>query len=439
MIEEKELKAFFDWIIGIIGHDEWLKRKSDIDAFLNSYYNFKNKPIPLHSKGSVLYETDQFAWYLYLTEARLYHLLDYDYDQGARIIPFFETFGYYLDLVKSIDGIEDVVRRISDDDKKQPDGGIFEIAVALAYKRNGCEEVSFVSTSESKTNDLSIKANGVEWCVECKQKFNKSDYLKGEMEKWLKMWKPLANSIAREYSIILDIVFHRELSYYKDDFLMQEIVPKLRFVHEPVTIIDNDDIIVKVDFPDMKRIKKEFEERDVKISGFDIAQMIIDHYDSTREYSPIFSGAPAKGRRSYVGNMEYCACAIWSCDDEEAYNNKAKSLKGQLSKALKQLPNNKPGIVHVGFESHSGGEVENQRYLNIIREIRNVNIGKKDLQWIYCHIFNPKVPPEDDCGLIEVCYPNSYEYSCETPLKSPRILLSEDINVPNEFDWKQFD
>ena len=72
-----------------------------------------------------------------------------------------------------------------------------------------------------------------------------------------------------------------------------------------------------------------------------------------------------------------------------------------------KIPHDKPSIIHVGLESHDGAIVEDERFLKIIDTVFWWDSKGKDLKWIYCHIFDPQVPPDGNWDFGETVLPFS--------------------------------
>ena len=77
---------------------------------------------------------DSFGWYLFLAEALLDHIGNYDYVFGSRVVPVFQAIGRDLDLLLQVEGIETRVQRMVTKERGQPNGGLFELLVSVGYK-----------------------------------------------------------------------------------------------------------------------------------------------------------------------------------------------------------------------------------------------------------------------------------------------------------------
>jgi hypothetical protein len=61
-----------------------------------------------------------------------------------RVVPFLTRIGKELPLLLSVKGVEERAARMMLQERRQPDSSIFELLVALAYRRRGWSRVEFV-------------------------------------------------------------------------------------------------------------------------------------------------------------------------------------------------------------------------------------------------------------------------------------------------------
>jgi len=106
--EDGHVRASFDWFMQFIKPEEWSSRKTQIENYLHSVHETKSQPVALTSSSTrVSFNQDQIAWYLYLAEAYLTHQKDYDFSQGTRVIPQIQTFGRFVELSDSVEGVHE--------------------------------------------------------------------------------------------------------------------------------------------------------------------------------------------------------------------------------------------------------------------------------------------------------------------------------------------
>ena len=110
---DPEVQVALDWFLSFIDPREWDLKKKRINEYLSRISSTNPLPIPLTAEiPKILYTEDSFAWYLYLADAYNNHIEDYEFYQGARVIPIFKIIGKHLSLIKSLRGITSIVKRM---------------------------------------------------------------------------------------------------------------------------------------------------------------------------------------------------------------------------------------------------------------------------------------------------------------------------------------
>jgi len=89
-------------------------------------------------------------------------------------------------------GLDTRVRRLIGAEKRQPNGGLFELLVAGAYRRAGAE-VAFLDEKpgRARTHYIDVCLNGRTWAVECKR-METSEYGERERARMRELWGPSA-------------------------------------------------------------------------------------------------------------------------------------------------------------------------------------------------------------------------------------------------------
>ncbi len=80
---------------------------------------------------------------------------------GSRVVPILTAIGRSLNLLQSVSGVDERVRRIVGPERSQPNGGLFELLVAAAYRRAGAT-VAFrpERPGTAKTYDMDVCLSG---------------------------------------------------------------------------------------------------------------------------------------------------------------------------------------------------------------------------------------------------------------------------------------
>ncbi|KKK86809.1 hypothetical protein LCGC14_2759540, partial [marine sediment metagenome] len=307
---DPHVKAALDWFLSFIDRSEWERKKKDIEEYIGGIIETKKTPPSLASNSSrIVYPYDRFAWYLYLADSYTSHIGDYEFSQGARVIPLFKIIGQNLELMRKASGVEQLVLRMSDKEKDSPDSALFELLVGLLYLRNFWKRITFLPGSKtSKTPDIHVESALNEYFVECKRLSKSSDYSERERVCWLKMSQPLREYLTEtKKPLIVDIIFHRELATLDVNIIKKELIPKLDLIGSKGTVIDNDIWTVKVDFVDMAKIRRHLRKFSVKIPSTVMTELIFKGYEQGKGYTPLILGKTAEFNNTYLESVIFAA------------------------------------------------------------------------------------------------------------------------------------
>lgn len=433
--DNPEVQRVFEWFLSFMKPAEWRSRKEAIEKHIEYIHKPKNCREKARNYESISFQQDKIGWYLYLAEMILTEPTKYEPIQGARVIPIFERLGTDFDLLRQIGGIDEKIRTLVSFGKRnipEPDSVLFEVLVALLWKRNGWEDVSFVPEAPpEKRPDITATSRNTEWFIECKRLNGASEYSEMERQKWLKMWRHLRDYLVdKKIPAVFEIVFHVELNTLPDDFLVRELAGKLPLLSSPCVIISNEQWQVSFDAVNFEKAKTHLEKFPVKMPSSQLAELIAGYRDPNRGFTHVVLGKTdhfGEGRvnNKYLITMDFAACAFWHCDAENSIDKKARDIRKRLGEAVKQLPENQNSVIHVGLETLDGVLVEAERYRRIFNTAQNFDNSGKDLRWIYCHLFQSYAPPDQEWVFDEtVHYFPHKDTGNEQPLTHHLVMTS---------------
>lgn len=398
--KDDDIQRALKWFLSFMSEIGWATRKAAVEKVVQiEIRTTRSTSTSLSEMLPLSVSDDKIGWYLYLMECLLYDITKYELVQGARVAPIFKRIGIDLEIVKNVGGIETKIKRLLKKEKSQADETLFEILVALVWAKNGWE-VSFIPEEPPyKRADLLAKRGTEEKYIECKRQNKSSAYSENERDKWLTMFSFIKNDLI-EKNILLDVVFHVELSTLDDKFIQEQLSGKLQLIVAPSHIISNEFWDVHVSFVDIKAINDHLDHYYVKNASTQLQYLIGGEKKDSTGFT---SGMMAKyvtvgdsgGNNLYVERIEKAFGAHWKCDCLEAINAKARDIWKQLKAAVSQIPADSKAVIHVGIETHDGPDVDNERLAKISKTVSVWDDdGTENVEWVYCHFFQSYAPPD---------------------------------------------
>ena len=416
-----ELRSAVDWLKTCIGQQQWETRRNA--AYIRLYGASMGIP-PTDGKGRYFDDTDTFGWYLFLADAFLDHWWNYEPMFGSRVIPIFATIGRHLDSLKSIIGIDERVQRIIGKERRQPNGGIFELLVAAAYRRAGAAVAFRAETATGKSYDMDVTIEGRKLAVECKR-LETSSYGEKERYRMRELWGPASDLVqSAKRSSFGNVSFLVPVFDVPDGYLLDKT--SLWLASGLPSLLWQDSICHGVigDL-DLGPLQQALETGDVLIDGTRLQQLLSGKYIRHANY------LMAIGYRVNISPryLSECSLAIllrWDTMAQQSIDAKARDVLKRLAEANDQLPIDKPGIVHIGFEAVEGDAVEKARYDKILTSTGNFDPKGKPLQYVYCHYFVPESPPDEAWAFDETVQWRRITGDDSHPLASPFLVLPKE-------------
>ncbi len=423
--EDQDLRRWVDWAISLIGSENWATRREAMEAFARPHVA-RAYPAPSQFNYPIAPE-DRAGWYLYQSELYLTKPYDFDMVQCSRILPFVTRLGARLDLLRQIPGATARMQRALAATSSDIDSILFELVVASDYATRGFDDVEFILESPGrKTPDIKALRAGHRLFVETKRKRKTSDYATRERERWWRLSARLRKELMdKRIPVVVDINFHIPLPGCPDDYLDRRIVPLLRLATYG-TIIDDKELCVSLKPVALDDVKSKLRRSLIRIDSSALYQQLYGGYDPWRGITGMFliKTDPLKPR--YVSEINFAAGCVWSCDAPESTHAKAQHFRRQLADAVDQLPPGEPAVVHLAFEAYDGEAVEATRYERLKEEmIVGFDPGDRDLEVIYCNLFQFEVPPNENWAVQETCSYWLRNSSSRRYFLEPTLLLAE--------------
>lgn len=431
--DNPDVRRAVEWLRGYIKPDDWRKRR--LAAVQRVYQLIINGAEPGQT-GRFFDERDSFAYHLFLAEASIDHVWNYDPIFGSRVVPVFAAIGRNLDLLKAVDGIEDRIARMVGTEKAQPNGPFFELLVAAAYARAG-GKVAFVAEQRGgpRTHDMDVALNGRDFAVECKR-MELSDFGEAERARARVLWAPssahLANILSSTFA---QVEFLVPLADVPDDYLTQktrawQITPEMAFEWQ------DEYGRGKLRPLDLRPLRNELADNLILNGSTRLAQLLTGRY---KRHQAMISSLRIKfaDNPRYIEDCDYATILEWTPLAPASISGRARDVLRKVADGLGQLPKGRPGIIHVGFEAVDGDAVEQLRYQRIVASMGEFDPREIPLEYVYSHFLAPESPPDQGWAYDETTDWRGIRPTAPRPLIRPFLVLDERAQQRLGGHWEQ--
>ena len=414
--EFPDLSAGVGYFRDLMGIEEWKERREA--AAWRFYRSLVGELEDPTGEGRFYGLEDLFGWYLFLGEAFTDHPQNYEVFYGCRVVPILAAIGRNRELIPKIGGFEERAKRLIGPEKSQPNGGLFEMLVALAYARDGAT-VAFKpeERGRAKTYDLDVEANGTAWAVECKR-LEAGDYVESERTKKRELWMPAAKLIVPSgRSLYANVDFSVELTDVPDDYLDRHVVDFLRS-GDDTNLWNDEHASGMIGDLDLKPLQSALEDGYILYPGPIYNKLLTGSYIRYDNLNTIQKVKFAENPH-FIDEIGQAIVLRTRSLSEGAVEKKARDIKRKLAEANRQLPEDRPGVIHIGLEALGDDIIEKRRYEKIMSTINDFDPQGKPLSFIYWHYFAPEAPPEETWAIDE-----TFQWRGIRPEKRPLSLTS---------------
>jgi hypothetical protein len=393
-----DLRKCVQWFKTFISADEWKDRRNNAaKRFYQSLVGELQDPTGV---GRFFDDRDKFGWYLFLGEAFTDHPWNYEVVFGCSVIPIFAAVGRNLELLLKIDGMVDRAKRLLGPEKSQPNGGLFEILVAAAYARAGAKVVFRPELpGQARTHDLDVTLDGKEWAVECKR-IEAGEYVEKERLRMRELWVPPSLLLIRfERNSILNVSFQVELKDIPETYFLEKA--NTFATSRRASLSWNDELSTGVISElDLRPLQSALENSYWLHPGPQFTKLLTGHYERF-ENMLLVQRVKYATNPHYIDEIDLAVAARWKSLSDVSIDKRARDILGKLAEANEQLPTDRPGVLHIGFEALGDDLVEQRRYEKIISTAKKFDRGDRALEYIYCNYFAPEASPEETWGFDE--------------------------------------
>ena len=410
-------------------------RKHRLDATRDRF--LKAKEVWAKGEPAHFYDSrDTAAWYVFQANAYANDRMNWVPAEAVRMVPTFTRIGEELSTLLSIPGVETRAARLMNADRSQPDGGLFELLVALAYRRNGWDtRFAAERPGVSRTHDIDVRKGRRSWAVECKR-MDRSSYEARERARGEALAQPVhALALEAGKSIFMNVAFDAELDMLPADYLARRA--RAYFDDSRVNLWRDNPGMGTIRPIDWSLAHQVLAEDDVYFGSSRMIELLIGQYDHDFAHSMAAKWRPARNRPLWASAVYQGTVVRWRNRSEEALRKKAKHFRATVANAAGQLPKDRPGVVHVGVESWSGGDVDGIRHLRNKLEMMLFEPGATRLRWVYGEYFALEVTTRsDESWALEETSASYCVGQHRTPEPLPdHMLLTPEAKIKHGVHW----
>ncbi|MGB8289463.1 hypothetical protein [Rhizobium ruizarguesonis] len=438
-----------DWTATSAGHDwrddelmlavAWLKSfvpSRDMERRLDAAKAFLVVAREKMREGvqAPLYDpSDTAAWYILQAQTYATDRAFWTPEGVMRVAPFLTRIGKELPLLLSVKGAEERASRLMLTDRRQPDSGIYELLVAMAYRRGGWDRVEFVpeTPGRGRTPDLNVYRPRSRWAVECKR-LAPSPYAAREKLQGIKLAEAVhALSLEKGESVVVEVRYKIELADVPDDYL----VPHVRSAIERRSLTPWDDEIAsgRVRPVNWELTRKILRADYVYFGSSRMVELLAGYYAHDADHSMAAKWRPWPDRPEYADAVYHASVVTWRSLSKAAVRQKARHFRKILADAEGQLPPDRPGVIHIGIESNAGSQVDYLRHLSNILEARLFEPRNSRLRWVYGNYFVPEATTQKDesWAITETMVPYRIgSHRTQWPLPDHMLVSEEGYHRP---------
>ncbi|MFC0409760.1 hypothetical protein [Roseomonas elaeocarpi] len=333
---------------------------------------------------------DAAAWYMFQANAYAQERLHWIPEEAARIVPSLTRIAMELGDLSSISGVEERVSRFMNAERAQPDGGLFELLVALAYKRHGWK-VEFVPEMPgiARTYDIKVEKGRRRWAVECKR-LNRSGYEMKEKMRGKQLAKPLHElALNASRSVVVQVAYKVELHEVPDDYLVRHLRTFLGGT-APHAWSDSEGRGVIRDV-NWGLAHKVLAADDVYYGSSRMIELLVGRYNHDFSHSMAAKWRPSERSPFWAEAVYQASVVSWLSASADAVFKKAGHFRKVVAGAAGQIQCDRPGVVHVGVESWGGTTTDAIRHFLNAKEMRDFDASGSRLRWVYADYLAPEV------------------------------------------------
>jgi hypothetical protein len=126
---------------------------------------------------------------------------------------------------------------------------------------------------------------------------------------------------------------------------------------------------------------------DIYFGSSRMLELLVGAYDPSIDFTMAGEWEPAEGRPLHATRVDHVSLVAWRSVSDDAARRKAMHFRGLVSRAANQLPGDRPGVVHVGYEAIAGNSADGRRHELNRCQMRTFEAGATRLRMVYGNYF----------------------------------------------------
>ena len=238
----------------------------------------------------------------------------------------------------------------------------------------------------AKSPDLLVRRGESEFYVECKRQSRRPKYAERERQAFLEMWEGVPELVQNcKQWLWFDIVFHEEIALIPSNYLRTCLAHALPLGQlGEYTVVDDAVATIRARKINHPAVQRHMAANKVK-DGSSMLRSLLG-----ADWAPLnTSGSMAlEAKRSTIAGCENLPSAHWveeitwatgctrACDASLSIAAKARDIKKLLVDAVRQVPKDKPSIIHIAIETLEGRDVDHRRAERIRSSLANFKVDR---------------------------------------------------------------
>ncbi len=248
------------------------------------------------------------------------------------------------------------------------------------------------------------------------------------------LWKPCSEKIAKlGLSVYGSMSFDVEIKAVPPNYLMDKLDEWIQ-TQLPNLFWKDELGSGSIGLMDMEPLQSLLKTDSVMVSGTKIQTLLSGTYRRFANYIQTLSMKFA-GNPRYLDECDQAILFRWESASHTAINKKARSILKRLADATAQLPEDRAGVVHIGFEALENSEVEHLRYKKIIETAATFDPKDKPLSYLYCHYLVPESPLDECWAYDETTQWIKMSETVPMPIKNCFLVIPESEDTREGVHW----